>query len=706
MSRLYTLYSPVWKRHFLLIVILLSAHVQGCIKQSAFRAEETVFAPLSQKKLSDFEQSLAHLKLLGAHGDAMSLAVEWLHASLCVPLFQSHEYDSAMWEALSLGLNLETLNDGSLLLKPLRTLSSSHLKAKNLRRSEWAFWPEVKNDQEGWSDELPVWLNLYSSCSASQSIKSKQKYTLDQLWPLSILVQSSDRGIKTLFGFDSALIYRFFTLHKMTLLLEQNDHRLSSSNEPETASEQGLSSSQVQEWLWWLKREKAKLLSGFSRVELGWPPLLEDMTWTQSYLYTYSCSLWRELYQKSQPTTVLGSQKSYLDFEKAKAQVALFSGLCELASGENDLALEAWSSAIRVTQDYRESRTLALTRYHQLRLFLALGHYEEAIRLRDVLPATSSPLFTPFVFALGEAMSYAGKEDALMNLCTEVFRDRSWRRDPFLRALFYLFVRTLSRFDFEVRVLELLEDLGPRAEIYERVFIFAHVALDEGFEASGASATRWLLGHHEAAQWRPRYHGLQARAAILRLDQKAFVKALRRISPADDSIVAAIQEGRRGEFFEIQDQALVELLRLEIPKIAGWPSQNQNERLIRMKWLDLIAKEVQIFLRKRPNTRSRKELISLYRSVRQNLSTSQVRAYSEQVGRKQASSVLIGYVRVKGVNLSRLEPRSFDLPLSPPPALTLLPQANLNPQSWLLRWPTSENHSTKQDIRQDGEDDK
>ena len=706
MSRLYTLYSSVWKRQFLLIVILLSAHVQGCIKQSVFRAEETVFAPLSQKKLSDFEQSLAHLKLLGARGDAMSLAVEWLHASLCVPLFQSHQYDSAMWEALSLGLNLETLNDDSLLLKPLRSLSASHLKAKNLRRSEWAFWPEVKNDQEGWSDELPIWLNLYSSCSTTHSAKSKQRYILNQLWPLSILAEKDGESTSTLFGFESESLYRFFTLHKMSLLLDQNDQNLPSSNQNTTAPEHVSPSPQIQEWSWWLKREQAQLLARSSKVELGWPPLIEEMGWTQSYLYTYSCVLWRELYQKGQGLNVLDSQKSYLDFNKAKAQVALFSGLCELANGQNDLALEAWSSAIQATQDDRESRTLALTRYHQLRLFLALGRYEEAIRLRDVLPAANSPLFTPFVFALGEAMSYAGKEDALMNLCTEVFRDRSWRRDPFLRALFYLFVRTLSRFDFEVRVLELLEDLGPRTEIYERVFIFAHVALDEGFEASGSSATRWLLGHHEAAQWRPRYYGLQARAAILKLDPKAFVKALRKISPADGSIVEAIQEGRRGAFFEVQDQALVELLRLEIPKIAGWPSQVQNERLIRMKWLDLITKEVQIFLRKRPETRSRKELISLYRSVRQNLPITQVRAYSEQVGRKQASSVLIGYVRVKGVNLSRLEPRSFDLPLSPPPALTLLPQANLKPQSWLLRWPTSEEHSTKQDIRQDGEDDK
>ena len=686
-------------KKLILILILFSSVMQACITQSNFRANEELFTPLAQKKLSDFEQGLAHLKLLGAHGDAISLGVEWLHASLCVPLPKSYRYDSKLWEALSLGLNLERLNKGSLLLKPLHRLSNSQLKARKLRYSEWAFWPKSNNNREGWSDELPTWLDLYSSCPAKYSDKPRQKYFLDQLWPLSLLTDQKDKSAPSLFGFGIEDFFQFLTLYKMSLLLTET-LELAKSETAKTTTERISSAlpvnQEVQEWSWWLKREQAKYLSKASKVELGWPPLVDKFTWSQSYLYTHACILWRELYQKSLTLNVRASQKASLEFEEAKAQVALFTGLCELISGKNELALSAWSNAIRMIQDEQESRTLALTRYHQLRTFLSLGRYEEATQLRDVLPATNSPLFTPFVFSLGEAMSYAGKEDALMNLCTEVFRDRSWRQDPFLRALFYLFVRTLSRFDFEARVLELLEDLGLRTELYERVFIFAHVALDEGFEETGSEATRWLLGHHESARWRPRYHGLQARAAILKLDQGALLKALRKISPVEGSIVEAIQEGRRGEFFETQDQALVELLRLEIPKIAGWPSQSRSERLIRVKWLDLIAKEMQVFLRKRSETRYRKELISLYRSIRQNLPSNKLRAYSEQVGRKQRSSVLIGYIRVKGVDLSRLEPRYFNITLPPPPALTLLPQSNLDPLTWQLRWPNLSSNSEVQ----------
>ncbi len=679
------------------LLCVVTCNMSGCIQQSRFMADEALFTPLAQKKLSDFDQGLAHLKLLGAKGDAMSLAIEWLHASLCVPLEKSHQYDNPLWEALSLGLDLEKKTTDSLLLTPLYSLSETQLKAKKLRTSEWAFWPQNKGDEEGWSDELPTWLNLYSSCPPKESAKKRRQYMLAQLWPVSLLFTDQNKNkatkqkdseedpfvvqelIQTIQGFDLEALYHLLKLQKMSALIE-----LASVKEP---------SPQIQEWQWWLKREQAKYLAQFSQVELGWPPLLDKMTWLQSHLYSHSCVLWNDLYQQDLLTFVASSvnpPKAFLDLAQAQAQVALFTGLCYLAKSENDLALKAWAKAVSLVRDQSDSKTLALTRYHQLRLLLTLGRYEEATQLRSVLPSTSSPLYTPFVYALGEAMSYAGKEDALMNLCTQVFRDRSWRKDPFLRSLFYLFVRSLSRFDFEARVLELLEDLGPRTELYERVFIFAHVALDEGFEETGLAATRWLLGHHEAAQWRPRYHGLEARAAILRLDQQALIKAFQAISPADGSIVEAIQEGRRGEFFETQDQALVELLRLEIPKVAGWPSQNRKERRLRVKWLDLIAQEMQIFLRKRPETRSRKELISLYRSIRQNLPINQVRAYSEQVGRTQRSSVLIGYVRVNGVDLSRLEPRSLSFPLVPSPALTLLPQSNLTPSSWPLRWPKVE----------------
>ncbi len=643
--------------------------INGCMPQPTLRASDQLFAPLAEAQVSDFEQGLAHLKSSGATGDAMQLGVHWLYTSLCLSYPLSPTYDSPLWAALASGLRLESQRARSTALERFSMLPIAQLKARKLDATQWATWPKTKGDTEGWPDELPAWLDLKSKCPQALSLSAPQLKRA--LWPLSLLAVKGKIG-----PISMERWYQY-------LLADQALRSLSTWAKEREVDPPLL----IQEWRWWLEREQALQLAQLSGVRLGWPPINRSMTWTSSQLYTESCSIWLRLHRESLGLVVNTTPQRREGLIKASAQVALLAGLCHSSVKEDQAALEAWELAILSAQDDRAPTTLDLTRYHQLRVFIDLGRYQEASALRTVIPKSSSPLFTPFAFALGEAMMYAGQEEALMGFSTEIFRDRSWRRDPFLRALFYLFIRSLTLYHFEGRVLELLEDLGPRSELYERVFLFAHVALDQGQAESGQSATTWLLGHHDSAIWRPRYHALEARAALLRLDREGFMRALRTISPSTGSIVDAIHKGRRSSFFERQDQALADLLRIEIPRIAGWPSIPRSAEKQRVAWLDLIAKEMQRFLRLRPNTKARKELISLYRALKQNLPTDKLRAYSERIGRDHSPSILIGYVKVSGVDLTHLEPRDLTIKPREAPSLTLLPQATLNPLSWRLMWP-------------------
>lgn len=79
----------------------------ACLTQYTQRPESELFTPLAAQKLSDFEQTLAHYTLLGATGDAIELAHEWLYSTLCVSDPSTRKYESPLWQALALGLYIE-----------------------------------------------------------------------------------------------------------------------------------------------------------------------------------------------------------------------------------------------------------------------------------------------------------------------------------------------------------------------------------------------------------------------------------------------------------------------------------------------------------------------------------------------------------------------------------------------------------------------
>jgi hypothetical protein len=434
-------------------------------------------------------------------------------------------------------------------------------------------------------------------------------------------------------------------------------------------------------WRWWLSYEEALTLSRRSGVALGWP-IKDAHPLAGRALHEEACERWRELTKEPRPQKGAPQARAL-----TPTQATLMWGLCLEERGHADQTLQLWAEL--PLQDL-EGEARHLVRYHQLRLLSALGRWREALSLREHLPPEGSALYPAFCYALGQAHHNAGDEAGLMALSTDVFRERSWRADPMLRGLFYLFVRALTRFDFEARAVELLEDLGPRSETHERVRLFAEVALDEARPQQAREAVAWLLAREARGEGRWRYHTLLAHAALLELNTTAYRAALRAVSGVDEEANKALPSGRRGAFYEERDKALTQALRRLLPSIAEWP-----QSATRRAWLELTLSEVQRFLRGRPESRSRAELNELYRAGRASLSPSSRLAYAERVGREGPQALILGNVRVKAMNLSPFEPREVALPLSTPPALTLFPSAQLSPLTWRLTRSTGSARSAR-----------
>jgi hypothetical protein len=167
-------------------------------------------------------------------------------------------------------------------------------------------------------------------------------------------------------------------------------------------------------------------------------------------------------------------------------------------------------------------------------------------------------------------------------------------------------------------------------------------------------------------------------------DEAGFVGALRELTgAADPALDQAVMQGRRGEFFKERDAALTELLRRLLPTIAEW---GEEQAALQRRWLTLALEEIQALLRDRPESRSRAELTELYRVGRQMLDPRAALAYAERVGRDRAEALVLGRVRVEGVNLAPFEPRALRPPVGAPWALTLAPRPAPSPMEWALEW--------------------
>ena len=666
--------------------------LSGCLTINSLNSSaNTLFQPISQNHLVKYEHRLAHLIQSGVKGEALDVARQWLYLMTCHPFPSDLKRpQDPLWGALYDSLILETTRDEKNMGHLAQFSTRFTQTIPKLNQNQWTEWPL---NQEGWPDEMPQFIQVPSQCNFLTSGYPQQK--------LKVSKTSSNRGRSNRLSssrkvkgspkknkkakpkvtwFNSWPWTAYKALYSpqgwMTLRLQIKQWgALEKTKTSVHILEKHVSSPLplVSEWKWWLIYTQAQMLSIWSKVELGWP-IPKEVPLFEGYVYRRACALWQTLFYTSTPPRLMKG------WQKARSQVALMTGLCMEAQERRQEALEVWS---KVDIQTFEGEAMYLTQYHRVRVLSQLGQWQHVIQMKDQAPPKQSQLFPPYTYLVGLAYSMMGDAAGLMGFSTALFRDRGWRKDPFLRALFYLFVRSLTQYNFEERVIELLEDLGPRYETYERVFAFAQVAIDEGQIRQAEDAAYWLLNHHENAQWTPRYESVLALVAFYNDRPIEFVDTLKRISPVESSLLDAIPRGRRSVFFEQQDQALVDVIQALLPRLA---ELNRQQYRFRNKWLNHITAYIQSFLRLRKDSKSRGELTSLYRISRQMLNRRSVRSYSERIGKDQVDTLVLGQVRVQSTQLDPFEPRNVSLHFTWPWTLTLIPTLEFSPLKWGLNW--------------------
>ncbi|MEM1348110.1 MAG: hypothetical protein AAGI01_06120 [Myxococcota bacterium] len=300
------------------------------------------------------------------------------------------------------------------------------------------------------------------------------------------------------------------------------------------------------------------------------------------------------------------------------------------------------------------------------------------------MTSSASPYYASSIYYAGVAMRALGRMDEFMGLALGAFRDRPFKKDPFLRAVYVQTLRVLVGYPLEARTIELLEDMGERSLIYERVEEYAKVALDEGEPENAKAAARWLIASHEDAQARPRYHGVLALAAFLQDDARQFVRHIRDIVRRPKGVVSAIPAWRRPLFFEAADQELAAVLRQMLPVMAEW-GDGEEATALRQAWLRVVIKEAQEFVRNAPESVARPQLIELYRLSSALLEEDSARAYPERVGAARPAPLVLGTVRVAERDLSPFEPSGA--PSSPEVfSLTMVPRDAQPLDMWPEFW--------------------
>lgn len=323
-------------------------------------------------------------------------------------------------------------------------------------------------------------------------------------------------------------------------------------------------------------------------------------------------------------------------------------------------------------------------RYLELRLSADAARWDAAARLADALPPANSRLFGPYVYRSAVALKRTGATDRFLNVAMAGFRDRTYRADPFLRALYWEMLQTLAEYPFDDRVTEMLEEMGQRGGTFERVEEYARVALDRGRPENAVAAARWLLAHHSDARFHPRYHGIVALAAFLEDDDAAFRSSLAELGRRPSAVIDAVGPNRSATFFADADTELARVLRQMLPVMVEWGDDgNAQER--RQRWLETIVSYSQEFVRNTQNTLARPQLVELYR-LASALLEEHPRGYAERVGEEDAAPLVLGTVRVEGRDLREFEP-AIELDVPTPYSLTIIPRPSVPMERWPTRWP-------------------
>ncbi len=336
----------------------------------------------------------------------------------------------------------------------------------------------------------------------------------------------------------------------------------------------------------------------------------------------------------------------------------------------NDARVHLYAEASELA-DFDDDQFAWLSRYLDIRVNSALGHHAQITKRYDnALPNRQSKYYGPYVYRLAFSLKQAGAEDRFYGIVKSAFRDKSYKSDPFLRALYLELLASLSAVSFDSGVADILEELGPRGETFERVEELARVALDGGYPDNARAAAQWLIDHHKNAKFHPRYHAIAALSAFQKDDELTFKKDLKAVIFRSEAVVDAIAKERRPAFFKHADTELTRVLQRIIPDMAEWGDSTSVEKR-RQKWLTILVKVTQDFLHNDAQSLARNALIEVYR-LASGLLKEDPRGYAERVGEAKLRPLVLGQVVMESTTLEPYEP-GIDLGISIVFSTTLVP---------------------------------
>jgi hypothetical protein len=281
----------------------------------------------------------------------------------------------------------------------------------------------------------------------------------------------------------------------------------------------------------------------------------------------------------------------------------------------------------------------------------------------DELPPATFPNFGSYTYWKAVGVLRAGHSDRFLAIVTDAMADRAWANDRYLEATWAEVLRYLTGVAFDERVVELVENLGPRTETFARMEELGRTALDLGRPNVADDVASWLLGRDADARRHARYFAIRALADFLRDDQEGFRSELRRVTRRDPKLLEAIPRSRQARFFEHADRELARILAQTMPMMAEWGDE-PAAKASRREWLELLVDEIQLFLRTAEETSARSQLVELYRLAGELLAD-HPRGYAERVGRQNGDPVLLGTVRVQAPEFENkldFTPARYDFP--------------------------------------------
>lgn len=655
--------------------LLLAA---GCARFS--RAEprsEGRFGPLRQGDLSAFEHRIAVENHTGADGAWTRVAEAWLALANCKPVraeafpdpaeapqVPAYVHATLVLEDVRRRLRAATLAAGEFL--PPGEVIFDKIGAPDFfdrdppdLAPKTIEWPA---EEESWGDEVPAPVHVHSRCDRLD----RRVYAPSKTDRSDGTSEASEKGprARTVAGWRAELF------RAVDRVIERYE-RL-----PDAQHSGGLAASHLR-----ARAYGAESAFRFSRIyETRDVPEIEGDDASRPSLAP--ADLWDRIARYVEPlaqnSTVAGLPG------QRRGHAHLLAALFRERNDETGLALSHLTEALEIGLDDRNRWPV---RYLRVRLLTQEGRWEEAAGLADRLPPRDSRYFASYAYRTAFAARQAGQDDRFLGIAKEVFRDRTPESGPFERALYTDVLRTLASYDFEERTVELLEELGPRSELYERIEQLARVALERGRPENAEEAARWLLDHHTDSRFEPRYRGILAMGAFLRDAPEEFREHIGDIARRPEALLEAIPKRRRASFFAHTDAELARILRQILPMMAEW-GDTAAGRKRRKKWLEIVVEQTQDFLRSTEASVARSELLELYR-LASGLLDDHPRGYAERVGSSGETPLVLGTVRVRKPNLERHEPvvwATFPAPY----LLTPVPKDDEPPTSWALEWPEDE----------------